>query len=225
MSKFCQNCGSVMDDQQVVCAVCGTQNEAAPAAAKGFDKSKLPVLIGVGAGAVAVIVVLIILLTSIFGSGWKSAFNNYVDVTIKGKFDKVEKLAPKEYWEYVEDEHDKDIDDIKDAMEESWDDTMDYLEDEYGDNISVSFKAEKEKKLKDKKVEKIAEALEDEFDIDEKSVTEVIEVKGEMTIKGSDDDDDEDAEFTFAKIDGTWYMISYYEYDDEYHVSFSGVGF
>lgn len=223
MSKYCQNCGSVMNDDQVVCAVCGTQNEVDPAAAKGFDKSKLPVLIGVGVGAVAVIVVLVILLTSIFGGGgWKAAYNNYIDVTIKGKFDKVEKLAPKEYWEFVEDEQDKDIDDIKDTLEENYDDTMDMLEEEYGDNISVSFKAEKEKKLKDKKVEKIAEALEEAYDIDEKSVTEVIEVKGEMTIKGSDDDDDEDAEFTFAKIGGTWYMINYYEYNDEYHVSFLG---
>ena len=44
----------------------------------------------------------------------------------------------------------------------------------------------------------------------------------EMTIKGSEDDDEDDAEFTVVKIGSKWYMINYYESGDNYRVYFLG---
>ena len=147
---------------------------------------------------------------------WKTTFNNFVAVTFEGNVDKLEKLAPEEYWIWYEDEYGLDLDDIKEEIE----DNQEELEDEYGKNISVTIDVEKEKQLSDKKVENIANALEDQYDIDAKSVTEVIEIKGVITIKGTEDEEDEDVELTFAKIGKSWYMISFYEYDGEYYVSF-----
>jgi len=242
MSKYCQNCGAVMDDNAVFCSNCGAQsnvvvsNGAAPAyapatAASSFsidgllgklsgllDKKNRPILIG----AVAVIIVLIIIISSASGAGWKSALNNYIDVTIHGKVEKIEKLAPKEYWDYREDETDRDLDDIKDDFEDNVDDLLDRLEDEYGKRIKVSYKVEDKKTLSKHKLEKIADALNDQYDIKESSVKKAIEVELEMTIKGSEDDDDDEVEFTFVKIGSKWYMISYYSNGDEYRVSFVG---
>lgn len=248
MSKYCQNCGAQMEDNAVFCANCGAQsevaysNDAAPAyntapaydaapayapapASTSFqlsnllDKKNLPILLG----AVAVLIVFIIILSTIFGGGgWKSALDNYIDVVIHGKVNKLEKLAPKEYWSYYEDEYDEDFDDIKDEFEDNVDDMLEELEDEYGKNIKVSYKVEDKKTLSDRKLEKIAEGLNEKYDIKESSVKKAIEVELEMTIKGSEDDDDNDGEFTFVKIGSKWYMISYYENGDEYVVNFMG---
>lgn len=168
--------------------------------------------------AVAVIVLLIVLLGG--GAAYTKAIDTMIDVVFEGKIDKFKDLAPAAYWEYVEDEYDLDMDDITETLEEGLEYVMENLEDQYGEKIKVSYEVKKEKELSEKKLEKIAEALEDTYDIDAKSVTAVYELKVEMAISGEDDDDEDDAEMTVAKIGGKWYLISYYEYDSEYYVDF-----
>lgn len=171
----------------------------------------------IAAGIIALIVVVIILLS---GSKYTTALDNYFDVNCYGKADKIELLAPKEYWDYYEEENDKSLDDLKEQFEENWDDMQDMLEDRYGKNIKVTYKVVDEDKISDRKMKKIAEALEDTYDIDADSVKEGYKIDVEMTIKGSEDDDEEESTFNIIKIGSRWYMISYYEAGDEYRVSF-----
>ncbi len=180
------------------------------------DKKFQYTVIGIAAAVVLVIVLLIVL----GGGGYKGAINRYIDVNYNGKYKQVEKLAPKEYWEWYEDQYDKDIDDVIDDREDSWEDTEDYLSDEYGDNFKVKFTEDKSKKLSDRKLEGIAEALEDKYDIDADKVTAGYEVEGELVIKGSEDDDDDDAEYTVIKYSGKWYLVSWYKDGDDYWASF-----
>lgn len=216
MSKFCQNCGAAMEDEEVFCASCGTKNEEEAAAVAA--KPPMQKLIALAAGALVLVIILCIVLG---GGGYKQAFKNVVAVQYKGKVNKIDDLAPKQYWEYMEDEYDFDMDDYKDEYEENWEETEEYLEDEYGKNIRVTLKVEDKKVWKRKKVKKVADALNDQYDIKESSVKKVIEVDGEITIKGSEDDRDEDVDdLTFIKIGSKWYMVNIYEDDGDYRVSF-----
>ena len=182
------------------------------------DKKYMYTCAGIAGGAVVVLILLIVLLSG--NGGMTKPIDTLIDVGFKGKIEKITDLAPEEYWEYLEDEYDVDIDDILDQAEEGLDDTLENLEDEYGDNIRVSYKVEKKKQLSDKKAKGIAEALADEYDLDEDDFGDVYELDLEMTIKGSEDDDEDEAEFTVIKYKGKWYAITWYKYDGEYEASF-----
>ena len=178
-----------------------------------------------GAIAVGIIALLVVVIILLSGSKYTSALDTYIDVMFYGKANKLEQLAPKEYWDYLEEENDMSLDDLKDQYEENWDDMLDMMEDQYGKNIKVTYKITDEDKISNRKMEKIAEALEDTYDIDANSVKEGYKVDAEMTIKGSDDDEEDEGTFNIIKIGGRWYMISYYEAGDEYRVNFNIGGF
>ena len=173
-----------------------------------------------GAIAVGIIALLVVVIILLSGSKYTSALDNYFDVNCYGKADKIEFLAPKEYWDYYEEKNDMSLEDLKEQFEENWDDIQDAMEDEFGKNIKVTYKVVDEDKLSNRKMEKIAEALEDTYDIDADSVKEGYKIDVEMTIKGSEDDDEEETTFNVIKIGNRWYLISYYESGDEYRVSF-----
>lgn len=248
MSKFCQNCGKALDDAVRFCDGCGAPQQAeapqaAPAAPKqdsdlkktlnkavtevktfanGFvnrckaDKKFLYTCLGVVAG----VIVVIVLLSFLLGGGYKSAIDNYIAASFKGKSSAVKKMAPAEYWDYYEEKYDTDFDEYLEDYEDNIEDTIDYLKDEYGDNFKVTYKIEKEKKLSDKKLEGIAEALADKYDIDEDKVTAGYELDVEMTIKGSEDDDENETELTVIKYKGSWYLISWSKSGDNYYAYF-----
>ena len=227
MSKICNNCGCELEDSATVCTQCG--NTEAPAAQSISEKISEVInlfkanpkkLIVPGAIAVGVIAVLIVVLVLFSGPAYGSALDTYFDVTVLCKFDKLEKLAPEEYWEFVEEEEGMDIDDVKEFLEEYADEALEGLEDEYGKNLKVKYTVEKEKQWKDKKVEDVADAIEDAYDIDADSVKAVYELKLEVTISGSEDDDDEDAELFVIKIGSKWYVADIRESGDDYIVSF-----
>lgn len=228
MSKFCRQCGAQLEDDAVKCEACGmeikpaeetvqqpvSQAETAAPGAENIgnanqNKSILKKLSTkniaiIAAAAVVVIIVLIVALTA--GGGYKGAINNYIDVMIKGKVDKIEKLAPKEYWEYYEDEYDMDIDDVEKEAEDMVDLIKDMLEDEYGDNVKVSYKITKEDKLTEKEISEIKEGVNDKYGIARKNVTEGYEVDLDMTVKGDDDEMTNETTVYVVKISGGWYI-------------------
>lgn len=229
MSKFCEKCGAQMEDNMSFCMSCGAKVEGAVPTAEadtnGAAAKKLPEgAVKLGIAAIAVILVIVII-SSLFGSSYKDPIKSYEKI-MNGKISKssVEKLAPDEYWEYCADEADEKVKDyIKDYVDDlkdSYEDSIEEMEDEYGKNVKYSFKIEDKKELSDKKVEKIAEALNDRYDIKEKSVKKAYKLDVEVTVKGKEDDDDYDTEMVSVKIGGNWYLISYYEYDGEVSVSF-----
>ena len=175
----------------------------------------------IAAGVIALIVVVCVLVA---GSKYTTALDNYIAVNFRGDASKIELLAPKEYWDYLEEEQDVSLDDLKERMEENWDDVKDALEEQYGKNIRVTYKVTKEREISDKKLEKIAEALEETYDIDAKSVKAGYKIEVELTIAGSEDDDDDEGTFNVVKIGNRWYLINYYESGDNYYVYFNVSG-
>lgn len=241
MSKFCPNCGKALDDAVQFCDGCGAQ-QAVPQqpAKKSFDINKTVNEVKmVGNGIInrckvdkpfmyktlgvvaAVVVVLIVIIALLAGGGYKGAINTYIDYALEGKYKKLEKLAPKDYWNYLEDEIDDfDMDDLLDEAEDFSEATVEYFEDEYGDNYKVSYKIEDKKKLSDKKLEGIAEAMADAYDLDEDKFTDGYELELEVTVKGSEDDDDDEMDLTVIKYKGKWYPISWGKYNGKYYASF-----
>ena len=229
MSKFCEECGSPMEDNASFCENCGTavpQEAAAPAGnvfTKFVDRLKSDKKFAIIVGGVAAALVLVIVLICVFsggGSGYTKALDNYIDVMIKGNVKNLENLAPPQYWEYMEDENDMDMDDMMDSLEERLDDLKEYMEDEFGKNIKVTYEIRDEKELSEKKLEGIAEALEDTYDIDAKDVTAAYDLELKMTIKGSEDDDSDKTEMSVVKIDGKWYVFNWHKSGSDYYVSF-----
>ena len=231
MAKFCANCGNQMMDNAVVCPACGAPAEAqaAPAAANPVNaaaKKLDPKVVKLGAIAVAAIAVIAIVIAIIAGGGgYKKALNNYFDYTLKTDIKKVEKLAPKSYWDFCKESglfNVKDKDELKECNEEYLENVKEELEEEYGAKIKYSYKVTKEKDLSKKKVNAIAEALKENYDIPKKSVKAAKEIDLEIKIKGKEDNDEDEMEgITVVKIDGAWYVVSAYEYNDKMYVSFA----
>lgn len=219
MSKFCTNCGALLDDQALFCTNCGNALasapveaapveavpvEAAPVEAAPAGKPQLNIkLIAIAAGILAVVIILSCFIIPSLFAGPESALKNMIAVW-KGNDNKVESLMPGSIWEYVEDENDDfDMDDFAEEFAEK---TLENLESIYGEDIRISYEVDKKTALKEKKLEDIAEDLADRYDIDEDSVKDGYKLKVTMTIEGDEDEDEDEGEFTIIKIGNKWYV-------------------
>ena len=174
---------------------------------------------------VALVIVIGIVLTIMNATGYKSALNNFIDL-MNGDSAKIQKVMPKDYWEYMEEEYDLDMDDIVDEFEDNYEDSMDDMKDEFGRNIKYSYEIEESTKVDKDDVEEMAETLADQYEfIDEDDVKAAYEVEIELSIKGSKDKDSEDMEFMCVKIGSGWYLLSFYEYGDTTRYSFIASSF
>jgi hypothetical protein len=101
--------------------------------------------------------------------------------------------------EWIEDE-----DDLVDMMEESFDMIHEQWEEEYGDDIKISYKIKDAKKMDKDDLEDLQDEYDDaDIDID---IKQAYEVEVEVTIKGDDDDDEEDMDLVIIKVGGKWYL-------------------
>ncbi len=170
-------------------------------------KSKDIPTIAISAGALVVVIVLLIVAISLMaGSPSEKAIDRYFDVTLKGKVGKVEDCAPEEYWEYIEDKYDVDIDDIEEAATKFYEDTIDELEEEYGKDIKYKFTVEDDDELSKNDISILKDKYKSLYDIPKKNVTDAIEYEIEATIKGDDDKDEDTNAMIVVEIDGDWYL-------------------
>ena len=174
MSKFCNNCGSQLEDQSTFCPNCGTACAAAPEKAdpvsdavnkvtdfgKGYiEKAKTnKKLIIIPIVAIVALIAIIIGLCAI--PTVKTPIDNMYKISY-GKASKavVKSMYPKEVWAYLKDTQDKDADDYWDEYKDSKDDILDRVEDEYGKNFKVSFKVKDKDAIKGDKLSAIKDVL------------------------------------------------------------------
>ena len=194
-----------------------SQPAAAPSSAETApvqnNKNLIPIIIG-GAAAAVLLIVLIVSI-SLGGGGYKKAINNYFDVMFRGKADKIEKLYPPEYLDWYEDEYNKELDDIKDDYEETREDALEYIEDEYGKNFKATYKITDKKELSDKKLKTIQDNLKEKYDIAKKSVKKAYKLDLDVELKGKDDEDSDELTVYAVKIGGNWYLCD----EDGYFMS------
>ena len=142
-------------------------------------------------------------------------------VRFEGKVNKMKDLAPKEYWDWMEEENGRSLEDICEDYEEMWEDQKDYYEEDYGEDYRVTHKIEDKTKLDEDTVAGIAAALEDTYGINANKVKAGYDLEISAQISGSEGEDDAELEFTVIQIGDDWYVINYHEYYGEYEVSFS----
>ena len=230
MSKFCGNCGAKLSDDDIFCGNCGSKSETVPqtvteqaapeqrsdkpASAGGIkklDKKKTILLIsGIAVIAVAAIIGFILLITAIFGgSGAERALNNYASSIQKPTDENIERLVPKEYWEYMVRGEYSGYDDVDDAIEKFFDMRETLLEDyeeEYGDNIRVSYKIKTERDVTDSVLENVKIRMNREYDILRKDIKKMVRLKVLLTISGDEDELEYSSTMYAVLIRNDWYL-------------------
>lgn len=163
-------------------------------------------------GGLIALVAIIAIIVALLNNAALAPLKAYDAISYKGKADKIKKLAPKEYWEYLEEKGNMSVDDIIDECEEEMDDHLESLEEQYGKNIRTSYKVTKRVNLPKGMVKKIAESLNDKYDIKESSVKAACIITYDKTVKGS--------EWVSCSTDNHAYLVqiglSWYEFDYDY---------
>lgn len=151
------------------------------------------------------VLVLALSLTACGGSGYKGVVKDMMKALEKADAEAMLKLYHEECidtmidGEWIEDE-----DDLVDMMEESFDMIHEQWEDEYGDDIKISYKIKDAEKMDKDDLEDLQDEYDDaDIDID---IKQAYEVEVEVTIKGDDDDDEEDMDLVIIKVGGKWYL-------------------
>ncbi|MBR6633474.1 MAG: zinc ribbon domain-containing protein [Clostridia bacterium] len=208
---FCQKCGQQIEETVNNCPYCGALNASNPNAKQNslVEKAKKlnPKYLGIFGVAVVAVVLVIIIASAIFGNGYEKAIDNFVDASMYGKAKAVKALAPKEVWEYIEEEYDVTPDAVADYYEEMSEGSMEALEEEYGKNIKVSYVLDEADEVDEYQYDEIKDKLK-ECGVKRKNIKKAVEVEAEMKIKGKEDADTAEVELVFVKIGGDWY---YYE--------------
>lgn len=212
---FCPKCGKPFEDNASNCAFCGAKNPAVPTTvnpkisdmvnkAKNLNKKNITII----ACAALALVLVIVIISSILGNSYKKAIDNFFDFTVKCEIDKLEKLAPEDFWDKLEKDKDIDLDEIKEELEERFDGELEELEDYYGKNLKVKYKVLEKEVMDEDDLDDLKDNLKDTYGIKKRSVQKALEVEVEATIKGRDDEDTMEQDMIIVKIDGDWYITT-----------------
>ena len=205
MSKLCSSCGASVNDDTSFCPSCGailTSTASSPVATEPSYYPEEPTatnnkstLIGIGVIAVALILVIVLIFSLTGGrSGYKKPLNNYFKGLAKGDWKTFSSALPKEMSEELGDYGDQ----MMEALSES-------LEQQFGDNIKITYKIKEKKKLdKDAIKELVNELEEDDIKFD---ISQAYQLKLEVTIKGDDDDKTDNIKLAVGKVDGKWCLV------------------
>ena len=205
-SSSCDTCESAQCEQKAPAETNGFAGKVNAFVAKLKNKDKKA--IGITAGIVVVLILIVVLVICLGGGGPEKALDNYISVLYNGKVNKLEKLAPAEYWEYLEDESDVSMKDVEEQMEELNKTLIRGLEDEYGDNIKVSYKILEKDDASSSDLDEMKDYIKSNYDIPKKSVTDAVELEVELTVRGDDDEETTESTFYAVKVGGDWYICS-----------------
>ena len=205
MSKFCENCGAEMEDNQVVCPKCqngaevekATETTTATEEVKtnptSSNKSETIKKVGIIGGIVAAVVIIIAIIVSIISSGWKKPIKNYVAGMNKCDSDKYLSAFPDFLKMKTTDS------DLKDSKKND--------DKEYGDKVKYSAKILKKEKISKDELKDVEEYIQKKYDT-KVSVKKGYKVKIEAKTKGKDDYDYGTSTRYVYKIDGKWKMLN-----------------
>ena len=205
-SSSCDTCESAQCEQKAPAETNGFAGKVNAFVAKLKNKDKKA--IGITAGIVVVLILIVVLVICLGGGGPEKALDNYISVLYNGKVNKLEKLAPAEYWEYLEDESDVSMKDVEEQMEELNKTLIRGLEDEYGDNIKVSYKILEKDDASSSDLDEMKDYIKSNYDIPKKSVRDAVELEVELTVRGDDDEETTESTFYAVKVGGDWYICS-----------------
>lgn len=230
MSKFCFRCGGVSENDADTCACCGIpfdapvipvppaptpepaqeapqapQPEPIPEAPVKKTRKKLVIL----AAALICVAVLGGLLHCFFffSSSCTDPIDLYFAAMYEGKIDAVEKLAPKEYWNWRAAASDMSRDAcIKEAQE--WARlTNKSIKKQFGEDFFCTYQVADKEEMTDKALRELAEILERDYEISARSVKKGYTVTIDLNFNG---DEQNGQEITVVQIGYRWYLVERY---------------
>jgi hypothetical protein len=230
MMRCCKHCGALLEDDVQVCDFCGAVLEVpkaepvalpvvveeAPAQEVTKEVSEAPsrkkltkkaALFLVGGIVLAVLAVIVAVNLLIFNP--HIAVDKY-EAVLNGDFDKIETLAPKEYWDYMAERTNMTtnqyIEDLAKLREET------YLAQMSQDSVIGKLLGKELRVLDTEKVNAnelagIGNALEEEYGISADRVHAAYRLILKYTAKGSKESSSTSSMVTAIRIDSDWYLI------------------
>lgn len=212
---FCSNCGKPLQDGEV----CSCQYGGGIVAQNNKNNVGKGLAV-MGAGLVAGVAVIVLVFSSLFGGGYKKPVKDYVKalnhcdtkklLSVMLPDDKIKELK-KEMKDSI-----IDWDALLDKIDESLEDNMEELEDDYGKNVKISAEILDKKKIKGDELEEIQEEYEDLYDAE---VKKAYKLNVEMTIKGKKDKETNKSSLYVVKVKGDDWKIYDYNLSDSLGLS------
>ena len=142
-------------------------------------------------------------------SSYKSAIENAIDQAYYGKSYKIKDLAPRAYWDYLEEETDFDFDEYVEDFEDSWVSRKESLEEQHGEDYTLDYEVKDKQEIDDDELDELKQKMNSRYNIDEDDVKMGYKLDIEFTIKGSKKERSWEAEDAYViKIGSRWYPIS-----------------
>ncbi len=222
MAKFCNYCGTQLEDSATFCANCGAQLEAAKTSTASTPQSKstssvqleVPVsgdsffaknknkLIGGGIAIVAVIIIISVASSIVSGFGYKGPIKNYFKAIEKEKGKYMVKAMP-DFLIDIEEPDDDDIEKLDKIME----DLKEAMTDSVGKNPSITYEILDKIEINEETLEDMTDSINEKYKKkldDDIEVTAGYEVLLKLTAKGSRDKMETYTSMEVYKIDGDW---------------------
>lgn len=105
-------------------------------------------------------------------------------------------------------------------MEESYADFKEELENESGSDAKITISVAEAEECGEEILEKMADAINERYEIKKSDVKAAYEVTLTMKYQGSKGTETEDEDCYIIQIQKDWYIVNYGEYDGEAYVSF-----
>lgn len=201
---FCRKCGAQISGNEKFCPKCGAQVVSTPqggvtGGGTGYavPKKKTPYL-AIGLIVIIAIVVIIAVRALFFSSDYETPVKNLMKAMEKQDVKLLMSTMPDEIFDALAEEMDMDREDIEDSL----DDMVSELSDEYDGKIRIEYEIEDTHKLKKSQIKDIEDELYDAVEIKE---GKSLEISTEIYIDG-DKEEEEEMTLNVIKVGRKWYI-------------------
>lgn len=136
---------------------------------------------------------------------YQEGADNYLAFMWCGKFNLLESLAPKEFWQTFEDKYGLPFNDFKDELKVEWETVMEELENKIGKDVNVDYELDEYEEYDEYDLTELREELNEDYGIS-RNITAAFNIGLDCTIEGDHDGYWKDFYYTVVEIDNEWYV-------------------
>ena len=153
-------------------------------------------------------------------AGYKAAVDLLTETQYGGETDKLEKLAPEDFWEFYETSYSMPRKSMLDEAAWAVESTNQNYKTVYGENYTASADITEANKADSELISKIGAAFGEQKGIAADRIKDAYTLKVKVTLSGTTSSEEE-IEVQVVKIDDSWFCCTWYIYDEGSYVSFA----